>query len=43
MVAWSACAIISPALLGAAFFTYYGGFVVVFLFAFLGVTVTAAP
>jgi len=28
----------SPAVLGAAFFTYYGGFFVVFLFAFLGVT-----
>ena len=27
--------------LGAAFLTYYGGFFVLFLFAFIGFTVTA--
>jgi Domain of unknown function (DUF1707) len=40
--AWGACVIISPAL-GAAFLTYYGGFFVLFLLAFIALTVTAAP
>lgn len=43
VVAWSACAIIVTPALGAAFFTYYGGFIVLFMFAFIGVTVTSQP
>ncbi len=42
-VAWGACMIILPAGLGAAFLTYYGGFLVMFLFAFIGFTVTSRP
>jgi hypothetical protein len=42
-VAWGACMIILPVVLGSAFLTYYGGFVVMFLFAFIGFTVTAKP
>ncbi len=42
-VAWGVCAIILPAVLGAAFLTYYGGFLVLFLLAFIGATVTAQP
>lgn len=40
VAAWVACVII-PAALGAAFLTYYGGFLVLFLFAFTGLTVTS--
>jgi hypothetical protein len=40
VAAWAACVII-PAALGAAFLTYYGGFVVLFLLAFTGLTVTS--
>jgi hypothetical protein len=39
--AWAACAAVSPAL-AAAFFTYYGGFVVLFLLAFTGLTVASS-
>jgi hypothetical protein len=39
---WSACVIIPPAL-GAAFLTYYGGFVVLFLLAFAGTVLTGGP
>jgi hypothetical protein len=42
-LAWTACAIVLPPALSAAFFTYYGGFLVLFLFAFIGLTVTTAP
>jgi hypothetical protein len=28
---------------GAAFLTYYGGFIILFLLAFIGLTVTSAP
>jgi Domain of unknown function (DUF1707) len=42
VVRWSACVIIPPAL-GAAFLTYYGGFVVLFLLAFAGAVLTAGP
>jgi Domain of unknown function (DUF1707) len=38
--AWTACMIIPPAL-GAAFLTYYGGFLVLFLLAFTGFVVTS--
>ena len=39
VAAWAACVIV-PAGLGAAFLTYYGGFVVLFLLAFTGLTAT---
>jgi hypothetical protein len=39
VAAWAACVVI-PAGLGAAFLTYYGGFVVLFLLAFTGLTAT---
>ena len=39
VAAWAACVLI-PVVLGAAFLTYYGGFIVVFLLAFTGLTVT---
>jgi Domain of unknown function (DUF1707) len=39
VAAWVACMLI-PAVLGAAFLTYYGGFIVVFLLAFTGLTMT---
>jgi hypothetical protein len=41
VVAWGAVVIIVSPALGAAFLTYYGGFIVLFLFAFIGLTVTA--
>jgi hypothetical protein len=37
---WASCVII-PAALGAAFLTYYGGFFVLFLLAFTGLTMTS--
>jgi hypothetical protein len=40
-VAAQAAWVIIPAALGAAFFTYYGGFFVLFLLAFTGLTVTS--
>lgn len=40
VAAWAACVII-PVALGAAFLTYYGGFIVLFLLAFTGLTVTS--
>ena len=40
VAAWAACVII-PVALGAAFLTYYGGFLVLFLLAFTGLTVTS--
>lgn len=42
-LAWITCAIVLPPALSAAFFTYYGGFLVLFLFAFIGLTVTTTP
>ena len=42
-VAWAVCMLLLPATLGAAFVTYYVGFLVLFLLAFIGVTVTAQP
>jgi hypothetical protein len=42
-VAWVTCAIVLPPALSAAFLTYYGGFLVLFLFAFIGLTVTTGP
>jgi len=40
-VAAGAACLIIPALMGAAFLTYYGGFFVLFLLAFTGFVVTA--
>ena len=40
VAAWAACVIITAAL-GAAFLTYYGGFFVLFLLAFAGLTMTS--
>jgi uncharacterized protein DUF1707 len=42
-VAWAICMLLMPAALGAAFVTYEVGFLVLFLVAFIGVTVTAQP
>ena len=42
-VAWAVCMLLLPTSLGAAFVTYYVGFLVLFLLAFIGVTVTAQP
>jgi len=39
-VAWAGAAAVLPAV-GAAFLTYYGGFLVMFLAAFIGYTLTA--
>jgi hypothetical protein len=36
VAAWGACVIVLPPALGAAFLTYYGGFLVLFLLAFVG-------
>jgi hypothetical protein len=41
-VGWSACIVIPPAM-AAAFFTYFGGFAVMMLVAFIGATLTASP
>ena len=43
VLAWSTCAVVVPPALGAAFLTYYGGFLVLFVFAFIGLTVTLGP
>jgi hypothetical protein len=43
VVVWGACAAIALPALGAAFLTFYGGFIVLFLFAFVGLAVTAGP
>ena len=40
-VAWVVCMLLMPVTLGAAFLTYYVGFLVMFVLAFIGVTVTA--
>jgi len=43
VIAWGACAIVLPLALGAAFFTFYGGFLVMFLFTFIGTVLTTNP
>jgi DUF1707 SHOCT-like domain len=40
VAAWGACAIILTPALGAAFFTFYGGYLVLLLLAFIGLTVS---
>jgi hypothetical protein len=42
-VAYSTSAIVLPPALVAAFLTFYGGFIILFLVAFVGVVVSAAP
>jgi hypothetical protein len=43
VVACSACGIVLLPALGAAFFTFYGGFLVIFLFTFLGTVLSSKP
>jgi hypothetical protein len=43
VVAWGACVIVLPPALGTAFLTYYGGFLVLLLVAFIGTVVSAMP
>jgi hypothetical protein len=43
VVAWGACAIVLPPVLGATFLSYYGGFLVMFLFTFIGTVVCSKP
>ena len=43
LVAGGACAVVLPPVLIAAFLTFYGGFIILFLVACIGVFVTAAP
>ena len=43
VVAWSACAVVLPVALAAAFLSYYGGFLVIMLFAFIGVVLSSKP
>jgi hypothetical protein len=43
VVAGSACAIVLPPALIAAFLTFYGGFIILFLVACAGVVVSSAP
>jgi len=42
-VAWTTCMIILPPTVWAASLTYSGGFIVLFLFAFVGLVVTTGP
>jgi Domain of unknown function (DUF1707) len=42
-VACAACMLILPPVLGAAFLTFYGGFIILFLFAFAGLVVASGP
>jgi hypothetical protein len=43
VVAWAACLLVLGPAVGAAFLTFYGGFVVMFVFALIGATATATP
>jgi hypothetical protein len=43
VVAWSGCAVVLPAGLGAAFLNYYGGFLVIMLFMFVGAVLLSKP
>jgi hypothetical protein len=42
-VAWSTCAVVLPIGLGVSFFTYYGGFLVMMLFTFIGAVLCSKP
>ena len=43
VVAWSACAVVLPIALGATFLSYYGGFLVIMLFTFIGAVLSSKP
>jgi hypothetical protein len=43
VVAWSACAVVLPVTLSVAFLTYYGGFLVMMLFTFIGAVLSSKP
>ena len=43
VVAWSAAAVVLSTGLGAAFFNYYGGFLVIMLFMFVGAVLLSKP
>jgi Domain of unknown function (DUF1707) len=43
VVAWGTCAIVVPSALAAAFLNYYGGFLVIMLFTFLGSVALSKP
>ena len=43
VVAWSACAVVLPPTLGVAFLSYYGGFLVMMLFTFIGAVLCSKP
>lgn len=43
IVAWSACAVVLLIALGAIFLSYYGGFLVMMLFTFIGAVLLSKP
>jgi uncharacterized protein DUF1707 len=43
VAAWGACAVVLPPALVAAFLTYYGGYFILLLCAFVGLVVSAGP
>jgi len=43
VVVLSACAVVLPVALGAAFLSYYGGFLVMLLFTFIGAVLSSKP
>lgn len=43
VVVLSACAVVMPLTLGVAFLSYYGGFLVMMLFTFIGAVLSAKP
>jgi hypothetical protein len=43
VLAWTALALVVPFVLGATFLSYYGGFLVMFLFTFIGAVLTSRP
>jgi hypothetical protein len=43
VLAWAACLLILGPAVGAAFFTFYGGFVVMFVLACIGAMATGCP
>ena len=43
VVVFSACAVVLPPALGVAFLSYYGGFLVMVLFSFIGAVLTKPP
>ena len=43
VVAWSACAVVLPVGLGLTFLSYYGGFLVMMLFTFIGAVLSSKP